>query len=150
MTTELMLNNVTGMAIAKSAYSEEANAFLSNGYISAANNTYFNAVRFAEGIVIKEDIGQGYFHTFLNGLRIYSLKDSTLLADKTFHCCYYSKSVVQREAREMLQILIKEAIARTGSKIDAEESNRVIAKILAEAFDSNQLEYGLSQLKRIG
>ena len=149
MTTEIMLCNLSGIVSAKPTYSESANAFLMNGYVSAANNIYFNALRFAEGIVIKEDIGQGYAHTFLNGLRIYSLKDSTLLADRSFNCCFYSKQIVKREAMEMLQILIRDAVNQTGSKIDLEESNRVLTRILTEAFESNQMQLAQSQMKRL-
>src|SRR5690606_24188636 len=78
-------------------YSAQANAFLTQAYVSAANNAYFNAIRFAEGIIIKEDVGQGHTHTFLNGLRIYHAASRTLLADRTYHCCFYSEHIVKEE-----------------------------------------------------
>lgn len=38
--------------------------------------------------MIKEEIGQGYKYTFLNGLRIYN-KNGQLLAEEKYHCCKY-------------------------------------------------------------
>lgn len=149
MTTEIMINNLSALVPGTARFSETANAFLSNGYVSAANNTYFNAVRFAEGIVIKENVGQGYAHTFLNGLQIYSLKDRVLLADRSYNCCYYSKHTVRHEAQVMLQDLISEAASKIGKKIDLDETNRVIYNILTEAFESDQMQFAQNQMKKL-
>jgi hypothetical protein len=56
------------------SYLNVANAFIGSGYISQAGNLYFNSLRLLDGIVIKEDVGQGYSRTFLNGLRIFDIK----------------------------------------------------------------------------
>ena len=73
-------------------YSASLNVFTGNGYTSAAGNNYFNAFRFAEGILIKEDVGVGYARTFLNGIRIFDLSSKTLLCERSYHCCYYDKN----------------------------------------------------------
>jgi hypothetical protein len=148
MTTEIIISNLSNLLSLGTRYSETSNAFLSNGFTSAANNTYFNAVRFAEGIIIKEDIGEGYAHTFLNGIRIYSLKDKTLLADRAYHCCYYSKDKVLYESREMLIKLIHEASEKNGYSINNEEVKKVVNKTLTSAFERNQLELAQDQLRR--
>ena len=89
----LALLNKFGLAKTGSFnYSDQSNAFLGNGFTSAAGNTYFNSLRFVEGILVKEDVGQGYSRTFINAIRIYDIKSKDLLCEKSYHCAYYSKS----------------------------------------------------------
>jgi len=129
-------------------FSESANAFLTNGYTSQAGNTYIGVLRFAEGIIIKEDVGEGYAHTFLNGLRIYSIKDKTLLADRSYHCYFYSKEKVQSEAKKILIELLEEAAEANGFKIDRHEAGKAIEKILDNAFNGNQLSIAENQMRK--
>ena len=82
MTNSIAIFQKHGLVNSNLSYSEVANAFLSTGYTSSAGNTYFNSIRVAEGILIKEDIGNGYKYAFLNGIKIYSIKDKTLIVDK--------------------------------------------------------------------
>jgi len=149
MSTELVLKNFSNMLPTNLRYSETTDVFLTNGYVSAANNVYFNAVRFAEGIIIKEDVGQGYLHTFLNGIRIYSIDSKTLLADKSYHCFRYKKESVYTEVREMLLNLVCEAAGQQGKTIDKSDARRVIERILHESFNTNQLHVAQKQVKRL-
>ena len=145
METQVILRSLTNVLPANLSYSSTSNAFLSNGYVSAANNTYMNVIRFAEGIVIKEDVGQGYAHTFLNGIRIYALESRTLLADKSFHCHYYSKENVIEEAKAMLIELLNEAAHKIGKHLNKYEVESTIDKLLRNAFERNQLEVAQQQ-----
>lgn len=149
MSTELVLKNFSNMLPTNLRYSETTDVFLTNGYVSAANNVYFNAVRFAEGIIIKEDVGQGYLHTFLNGIRIYSIESKTLLADKSFHCCRYNKQSVYTEVKDMLLNLVCEAAAQQGKAVDKNEARRVIERILHESFNTNQMQVAQNQMRRL-
>ena len=149
MTTEIIISNLGNLLPSGIRYSETSNAFLSDGYVSTANNVYYNAVRFAEGIVIKDDIGQGWAHTFLNGIKIYSLKDRVLLADRTYNNNQYSKEKVLRESREMLVKLIYDAAEKTGSKLNNAEVIQTVNRILTEAFNSNQMNLAQSQMKKL-
>jgi hypothetical protein len=149
MSTEIVLRNFANMLPSNLSYSESSDVFLTNGYVSAARNVYFNAVRFAEGIIIKEDVGQGYLHTFLNGIRIYSIESKTLLADKSYHCFRYNKESVYREVRELLLNLICEAAEQQGRTVDKNDARRIIEKILHESFNTNQLQVAQKQVKRL-
>ena len=51
-------------------YNAQNNIYLTNGYTSAAGNTYFQGIRLSDRIIVKYDIGQGYAHTFLNGVQV--------------------------------------------------------------------------------
>ncbi len=128
-------------------YSEASNAFLSDGYTSSAGNTYFNSVRLAEGVLIKEDVGQGYCHTFLNGLRIYSLRDKTLIAEKNFHCTYYSKYIVREEAKSMLFKTLKEAAKLKNVIFNENEVEAQIMLLLDKAFSQDQRDVFQCQVK---
>ena len=138
METSLILRKL-GLANVSTSYSEKANAFLSSGYTSTAGNTYFSAIRIAEGILIKDDIGTGYCRTFLNGIRIYSLKDKTLLAEKSFHSHFYSKDGVKRHAKSMLLDVLKEAALEEGWSMDEDQAQQEIARIIDKSFSTNQL-----------
>ncbi len=129
-------------------FSESANAFITNGHTSFAGNTYIGVLRFAEGIIIKEDVGEGYAHTFLNGLRIYSIKDKTLLADRSYHCYFYSKEKVQSEAKKILLELLEEAAEANGFEMNRYEAGNAIEKILDNAFNSDQRLIAQNQMRK--
>ena len=52
-------------------YNAAKNVFLSQGYTSAAGNMYYKAIRLSNRLVVYYDLGQGYAHTFLNGIKLY-------------------------------------------------------------------------------
>lgn len=120
-------------------FSSQANAFLTQAYLSAAGNAYFNAIRFAEGIIIKEDVGQGHTYTFLNGLRIYHAESKTLLADRAFHCYIYSEGAVKEEIQLLLMDVLEKAVRNSGNSFDKSEAKRIINKVITEAYEKNQL-----------
>jgi hypothetical protein len=137
MSTEMILSQL-GIEKGGVNYSESANAFLSTGYTSAAGNTYFNALRFAEGIVIKEDVGEGYAHTFLNGIRIYSLKNKQLIAERDFHNSIYNKQKVKCNAIAMLMKVLVDAAAMEGVKLDEQKARTQVERVINMAINSDQ------------
>ncbi|MBK6964939.1 MAG: hypothetical protein IPH20_13625 [Bacteroidales bacterium] len=145
METSVILRNLANFITPAGSYSANANAFLTNGYVSAANNVYFNAVRFAEGLLIKEDIGQGYARTFLNGIQIFSLRDGVLLSDRRFDCYFYSKEAVLHQSKLMLLDLLKKATVNQGLTIDYAEAELAIFKMLRDSFERNQVEMAHKQ-----
>ena len=60
-------------------YNAQKNIFLTEGYTSAAGNTYFQGIRASDRIAIKYNIGVGYLHTFLNGIEVTDKRLSCLL-----------------------------------------------------------------------
>lgn len=51
-------------------YNAEKNVYLTLGYTSAAGNTYYRAIRLSDRLAVYYHIGQGYAHTFLNGITL--------------------------------------------------------------------------------
>jgi len=82
------------------------NIVITKPYISQAGNRYFNAIRFFEGAIVKESVGRGYLHTFINGISIYS-KDGKLLAHRSYHKQTYSTYFIQNEVLNMVEILLE-------------------------------------------
>lgn len=148
MTNSITIFQKHGLINSNLSYSEVANAFLSSGYTSRAGNTYFNSVRVAEGILIKEDIGQGYKYTFLNGIKIYSIKDKTLLADKSFHNLIYSKSRIKIEAKQLLLKMLQDASILEGYTFDYHQAEKIVENLLDKALNENQHKIMLAQAKR--
>ena len=138
MANEIALFRNFGLATpANITYSSPMNAFVGQGYTSMAGNTYFNAVRFAEGILIKEDVANGYARTFLNGLKIYDLHTKKLLCEESFHCHYYSKDAVKSDVKRMLTNLILKAARQENRYLCEGEVRGRICQIIDRAFSTN-------------
>ena len=52
-------------------YNAAKNVYLTLGYTSAAGNMYYKALRVSDRLVVYYDLGQGYVHTFLNGIKLF-------------------------------------------------------------------------------
>lgn len=139
MTKDVILANFLGIQQSGNvSYSNAINAFVGQGFTSTAGNHYFAAIRLTDGIIIKEDIGQGYARTFLNGLKIYNLRDKTLIADETFHCQFYTTEIAKKHAKRMLIGKLEEASKMQGFSYDKMEAEQTIEKLVWEAFHGNQ------------
>ncbi len=149
MTKEMILSQLSGLQSKSLTYSGTANAFIGNGFTSSAGNHYFNAVRFADGILIKEDIGEGYLHTFLNGLKIYSLKDKTLIVDKSYHNVRYSKDLSKSLSKSLLKDHLEEAARHNGFNYNRSEASGLIDKIVEDAYVVDQREMADMQMRRL-
>lgn len=149
MTKEMILSKITGLQSNNIKFSAEANAFLGNAYTSMAGNHYFNAVRFGEGIIIKEDIGHGYKYTFLNGLRVYSIKEKKLIADASFHCQVYNKDLVRNKVTSMLIDKLNEAAEQQGFSFNDNDAKWIVKQIVEQAFVVDQRVLAEQQIKRL-
>lgn len=90
-------------------YNEKKNIFLSQGYTSAAGNTYFQGLRLSDRLVVNYDFGQGYYYLFLNGIRLYGYdgNETKLIASRSFYNNPFSEEGAKRECREMLLDFMK-------------------------------------------
>lgn len=52
-------------------YNAEKNIFLTLGYTSTAGYTYYRAIRYSKHLAVFYHIGEGYLHTFLNGITLF-------------------------------------------------------------------------------
>ncbi|MDL2304202.1 hypothetical protein LJC72_02535 [Bacteroides sp. OttesenSCG-928-D19] len=142
MKNTLTLKNRFGLSNRNNQYnySEVANAFVGAGYTSQAGNTYFNALRLLDGVVIKEDVGQGYCRTFLNGLRIFDVKSKSLLCERSYNCCFYDKNFIQQEVVDLLSNFLIETAKKKHIRISYYNTYKQIKKIVAHSFSTDQRE----------
>lgn len=151
MANEIALFRNFGLATpANITYSSPMNAFVGQGYTSMAGNTYFNAVRFADGILIKEDVANGYARTFLNGLKIYDLHTKKLLCEESFHCHFYSKDTVKSDVKRMLTNLILKAARQENRYLCEGDVRGRIDQIIDRAFSTNQIDMMNKQMRALG
>lgn len=149
MENEIMMFNRFGLSTnSQYSYSEVANAFIGEGYTSQAGNTYFNAIKLAEGIVVKEDIGEGYAYTFLNGLRVYGIKSNTLLCEKYYYSCVYNKSYVKSEVVDMLTNIIIDAAEKEKIQVSSYEIHKQLNALIEKSFETDQRKMLESQSQK--
>ena len=74
-------------------YNAAKNVFLTQGYTTLANNTYYIAIRFSNRLIVRYDIGEGYKHTFLNGIKLFAWNgmEAKLIAQKYWGGCNWRK-----------------------------------------------------------
>lgn len=139
MSTSMVLFEKMGLTNSLISYSECANAFLSAGFISRVGNTYYNSIRIAEGVMIKEEVGDAHYGiTFLNGIKIYTIKTKTLIAEKQFSGLRYSKDTIRYYAFEMLFETLRDAHKISRVFFNERDAIRQIERVLEIAFNEDQ------------
>lgn len=89
-------------------YNAVKNAFLTSGYTSLANNFYYQVLRVSRNLIIAYDLGQGYAHTFLNGIMLFCWDGdkARIIAQKTWGggcwCCF-SEQYAKEQSIGMLK-----------------------------------------------
>lgn len=89
-------------------YNPEKNVFLTMGYTSAAGNTYYRAIRCSDKLAVYYDLGEGYIHTFLNGITLYAWngQKADIIAKRTWGGCdwrCFSENFAREESIKMLK-----------------------------------------------
>lgn len=154
MANEIALFRNFGLATPKGiSYSEPMNAFVTTAIAFPSGNSYCSAARFAEGLLIKEDLGQGHTCTFLNGVHIYDLKTRKLLAEHIFPMyegAFYSKETVKNIATRLLTSLLVDAAREQGYTLYENDAYRQVRAILDRSFSNNQLQELEKNVKALG
>lgn len=80
----IVAKNLPALSGESITYNAAKNVFLSVGYTSAAGNMYYRAIRLSNRLIVYYDLGQGYIHTFLNGIKLYCFdgQKANLIAQK--------------------------------------------------------------------
>ena len=78
----IVMRNLPALSGESITYNAAKNIFLSQGYISAAGNMYYKAIRISDRLVVFYELGQGYKYTFLNGIKLFAFdgQKATLIA----------------------------------------------------------------------
>lgn len=97
-------------------YNAAKNVFLSQGWTSAAGNTYYKAMRVSPRLIVCMDLGQGYCYTFLNGIKLYVLDGTkpVLIGSRSFSCNVYREDNAKANCADMLLGYMKAQVKLRG------------------------------------
>ena len=96
------------------------------GYTSAAGNTYYKAVRISDRLAVYYDIGQGYYHTFLNGIKLFCWdgQKARLIAQKYWGGCdwrVFSEYFAKEQSILMLRDFLTGQLKLMGRQVAPQE-----------------------------
>ena len=117
-------------------YNAQKNIFLTEGYTSAAGNTYFQGIRASDRIAIKYNIGIGYCHTFLNGIEVYGYDghQTKLVGSRIFNCYFFNENNAKKEAIDIVMNYMKGQAKMLGALIDNDQLTDFSAKLVDGAY----------------
>lgn len=103
-------------------YNAARNAFISAGYESAAGNNYYKVMRLSKRLAIFYHIGEGYRHTFLNGITLFAWNGKSLqvIAQRFwggFNWVSFNEAFAQSECVQMLKEFLIGQAKLQGSRI---------------------------------
>ena len=107
-------------------YNAAKNVYLTLGYTSAAGNMYYKAVRLSNRLVVYYDLGQGYAHTFLNGIKLFAFDGpkATLIAQKYWGGCDYrifNEQFAKEQSSLMLSSFLIGQLKAQGAQVSNQE-----------------------------
>ena len=104
----MVAKNLPALSGESITYNAAKNVFLSMGYTSAAGNMYYRAIRLSNRLIVYYDLGQGYIHTFLNGIKLYCFdgQKANLIAQK-YWGGYDYRIFNEQFAREQSILMLK-------------------------------------------
>lgn len=103
-------------------YNPEKNVFLTLGYTSTAGNTYYKAIRLSNRLAVYYHIGEGYAHTFLNGITLFAWngQKANIIAQKFWGGCnykYFNEQIAKEESIIMLKNYLAGQVKAMGNFI---------------------------------
>lgn len=107
-------------------YNVAKNVFLSQGYTSAAGNMYYKVIRLSNRLVVYYDLGQGYLHTFLNGIKLFCFdgQKTNLIAQKSWGGCDYrifNEQFAKEQSIQMLKGFLEGQLKLQGAQVSDQE-----------------------------
>lgn len=107
-------------------YNAAKNVFLSQGYSSAAGNMYYKAIRLSNRLVVYYDLGQGYAHTFLNGIKLFCFdgRKANLIAQKYwggYDYRIFNEEFAKDQSILMLSSFLSGHLKAQGAKVSNQE-----------------------------
>lgn len=124
-------------------YNAAKNVFLTLGYTSAAGNMYYKAVRLSNRLVVYYELGQGYIHTFLNGIKLFAFdgQKANLIAQKCWGGCDYrifNEQFAKEQSILMLKGFLEGQLRLQGTHVSDQEL-ACFARSMVEETQRKQL-----------
>ncbi len=117
-------------------YNAEKNVYLTLGRTSLAGNTYFRAVRVSKRLAVYYHIGQGYAHTFLNGITMFCWdgQKAKIIAQKFWGGSNWRR-FSEQFAKEQSIIMLKDFLAGQAKALGTDVSEQRMLSFSREMID---------------
>ena len=107
-------------------YNAVKNVYLTQGWTSAAGNFYYRAIRVSNRLIIFFNIGEGYAHTFINGITLYAWdgQRARMIAQKNWGGCdwrCFNEKFAREESVHMLADYLKGQAKMLGQSVSEEQ-----------------------------
>lgn len=101
-------------------YNLRTNMYETERYVSASGNSYFRGLKLSDRIVIEFCCGDGWYHRFINAIRIYCFngEETQLVGSRTYHCQFYSDQFCYRECVLLIGNYLKSQAQLAGGAVD--------------------------------
>lgn len=104
-------------------YNPDKNVFLTQGYTSAAGNTYYQALRISDRLAVFMEMGDGYAHTFLNGLKLFCWdgKEAKLIGQRHWggsNWVRFSEQFAKDQSVQMVKDFLEGQLKLQGQRVD--------------------------------
>lgn len=109
-------------------YNAKKNIYLTLGYTSAAGNTYYKAVRFSNRLAVYYELGQGYVHTFLNGITLFAWdgQKARMISQRKWGGCNW-KIFSESFAKQQSIMMLKDFLAGQAKSLNMPVTERQLA-----------------------
>ena len=120
-------------------YNAEKNVYLTLGYTSAAGNTYYRAVRFSKRLAVFYHIGEGYAHTFLNGITLFCWdgQQARIIAQKFWDGNDW-RCFSERFAKEESILMLKDYLAGQAKMLGTSVTEQQLLSFSREMVEETQ------------
>ena len=135
----IVAKNLPALSGESIAYNAAKNIFLTQGYTSAAGNMYYKAIRLSNRLMVYYELGQGYIHTFLNGIKLYCFdgQKANLIAQKYWGGCDY-RIFNEQFAKEQSILMLSNFLAGQLKAQGAQVSNQEIFSFAYNMIEETQ------------
>lgn len=89
-------------------------------YVSTAGNAYFRGIKLSDRIVLEFCCGDGWFHRFINCIRIYCFngEEKQLIASQLYYSQFYSEQFCYNECVRLLGKYLKSQAELAGGVVE--------------------------------
>ena len=122
----IVAKNLPALSGESVTYNAAKNVFLTMGYTSVAGNMYYKAIRLSNRLMVYYDLGQGYIHTFLNGIKLYCFdgQKANLIAQKYwggYDYRIFSEQFAKEQSILMLKSFLEGQLKIQGARVSDQE-----------------------------
>ena len=118
-------------------YNAQKNIYLTDGYTSAAGNTYYQGIRLSDRIIVKYSIGEGYARTFLNGVEVYGYngRDQKLIGSRSYNNYFFSECGAKQEAVGIVVDYMKGQTKLMGASVDPRQLEQFSERLVEDTYN---------------